>query len=97
MRTEPDQGASAPSLPPADGHFRGWVSPAVCERYGIPPDSGAAWEAGGGGAFSFKIDKKGEPWGMGRPCCVPGTMRAWDSHACRLADDAAAAHEAGLD
>ena len=31
----------------------------VCERYGVPPTPDAAWEAGGGGSFSFKIDKKG--------------------------------------
>jgi hypothetical protein len=44
---------------PADGRFRGWVAPAVCERYRIAGDPDAAWEAGGGGKFSFKIDKKG--------------------------------------
>lgn len=44
---------------PADGRFRGWVSPAVCKRYGVPPTPDAAWEAGGGGSFSFKIDKSG--------------------------------------
>ncbi|PSC70396.1 transcription factor [Micractinium conductrix] len=44
-----------------DGRFRGWVSPAVCERYDIPPDPAAAWEAGGGGNFSFKIDKTAIP------------------------------------
>ncbi|KAL4438240.1 hypothetical protein ABPG77_010601 [Micractinium sp. CCAP 211/92] len=47
-----------------DGCYRGWVSPAVCERYGIPPDAGAAWEEGGGGKFSFKIDKKAIPAGL---------------------------------
>ncbi len=42
-----------------DGRFHGWVSPAVCERYGIADCAGAAWEGNGGGKFSFKIDKKG--------------------------------------
>jgi hypothetical protein len=28
-------------------------------EYGIADDPDAAWEAGGGGKFSFKIDKKG--------------------------------------
>lgn len=51
----------APPLPrrDADGRFRGWVNPAVCERYGIPPDPDGAWAAGGGGEFSFKADKSG--------------------------------------
>ncbi|GAB4817289.1 hypothetical protein N2152v2_004335 [Parachlorella kessleri] len=44
-----------------DGHYHGWVSPAVCERYGIAGDPDEAWEAGGGGKFSFKIDKKAIP------------------------------------
>ncbi|KAL4448427.1 hypothetical protein ABPG75_005646 [Micractinium tetrahymenae] len=47
-----------------DGRYLGWVSPDVCERYGIPPDPDAAWEAGGGGKFSFKIDKKAIPAGL---------------------------------
>jgi len=33
----------------------------VCERCGIAGSADAAWEAGGGGAFSFKIDKKALP------------------------------------
>lgn len=43
----------------SDGRYHGWVSPAVCERYGVAGSAGEAWEAGGGGKFSFKIDKKG--------------------------------------
>lgn len=43
-----------------DGRFLGWVNPEICERYGIPGAPEEAWEAGGGGHFSFKIDKKGE-------------------------------------
>jgi hypothetical protein len=57
---------------PADGRFRGWVAPAVCERYGIAEDPDAAWEAGGGGKFSFKIDKKGGRPGGGWVLWVAG-------------------------
>ncbi|EFN56170.1 hypothetical protein CHLNCDRAFT_144881 [Chlorella variabilis] len=44
-----------------DGRFHGWVNPVVCERYGIAGGADTAWEAGGGGQFSFKIDKKAIP------------------------------------
>lgn len=69
-------------MPGADGRFRGWVSPAVCERYGIAGDPDAAWEAGGGGQFSFKIDKSGgwacgwvAGWGGLLACCSSGCER----------------------
>lgn len=55
----------------------------MCERYGIPPDAGAAWEAGGGGKFSFKIDKKGRRGSKGHVGQVaavpkPGQITALD-------------------
>jgi hypothetical protein len=43
-----------------DGRYHGWASPAVCERYGVAGSADEAWEANGGGKFTFKIDKKGE-------------------------------------
>ena len=49
----------------ADGRYRGWVSAAVCERFGIAGTVDAAWEAGGGGKFTFTIDRKGEGVGRG--------------------------------
>ena len=36
-----------------------WVHPEVCKQCGIASSADAAWEQGGGGTFSFKIDKKG--------------------------------------
>ena len=31
----------------------------MCERHGILHSADAAWEANGGGKFTFKVDKKG--------------------------------------
>ena len=31
----------------------------MCQRHGIQGDAAAAWEANGGGKFTFKLDKKG--------------------------------------
>lgn len=44
-----------------DGHFRGWVSKEVCERYGIAGSADEAWEQNGGGKFSFKVDRSTLP------------------------------------
>jgi Myb-like DNA-binding domain len=44
-----------------DGHYHGWVAPDIIEQYGLQGDADAAWEAEGGGAFSFKIDKRAIP------------------------------------
>ncbi|KAF8940906.1 hypothetical protein BGZ47_007568 [Haplosporangium gracile] len=37
-----------------DGHYRGWLDPGVIERYGFAKSAKDAWEANGGGSFSFK-------------------------------------------
>ena len=38
---------------------RRWVDPEVCTQYGIAATADEAWEANGGGKFSFKIDRAG--------------------------------------
>ncbi|KAF8928616.1 hypothetical protein EDD21DRAFT_407726 [Dissophora ornata] len=42
-----------------DGHYKGWLNPEVMEKYGFEKNAQEAWEANGGGAFSFK-----DPLGM---------------------------------
>lgn len=37
-----------------------WASPAICQQYGIADCAANAWSEGGGGKFSFKIDKSGK-------------------------------------
>ncbi|KAK4537620.1 hypothetical protein CDCA_CDCA13G3645 [Cyanidium caldarium] len=37
-----------------DGHFRGWVKPEVCARWGIAGNARDAWEQNGGGRFSIR-------------------------------------------
>ncbi|KAF9165760.1 hypothetical protein BGX21_001441 [Mortierella sp. AD011] len=37
-----------------DGHYKGWLNSGVMERYGFEKSAQEAWEANGGGAFSFK-------------------------------------------
>lgn len=37
-----------------DGHYKGWLSPAVMEKYGFESSAQEAWEVHGGGTFSFK-------------------------------------------
>ncbi|KAF9939869.1 hypothetical protein BGZ65_009112 [Modicella reniformis] len=37
-----------------DGHYKGWLNPVVVERYGFEKSAQEAWEANGGGIFSFK-------------------------------------------
>lgn len=37
-----------------DGHYHGWLDPGVIERYGFEKSAKDAWEANGGGSFSFK-------------------------------------------
>ncbi|KAG0375412.1 hypothetical protein BGX24_009153 [Mortierella sp. AD032] len=37
-----------------DGHYHGWLDPGVVERYGFERNAKDAWEANGGGSFSFK-------------------------------------------
>ncbi|KAF9996882.1 hypothetical protein BGZ80_007150, partial [Entomortierella chlamydospora] len=37
-----------------DGHYKGWLNSTVMERYGFEKSAQEAWEANGGGAFSFK-------------------------------------------
>ncbi|KAK3841762.1 MAG: hypothetical protein J3R72DRAFT_152252 [Linnemannia gamsii] len=37
-----------------DGHYHGWLDPGVIERYGFERNAKDAWEANGGGSFSFK-------------------------------------------
>ncbi|KAG9069669.1 hypothetical protein KI688_008991 [Linnemannia hyalina] len=37
-----------------DGHYHGWLDPGVIERYGFETNAKDAWEANGGGSFSFK-------------------------------------------
>ena len=41
------------------GPVRRWVDPEVCTQYGIAATADEAWEANGGGKFSFKIDRAG--------------------------------------
>lgn len=45
----------------SDGSFKGWVCPKVCERYGIAGSSDEAWEANGGGKWSWKPDMSAVP------------------------------------
>ena len=54
-----------------------WVAPDVCAQYGIEATADAAWEAGGGGAFSVRIDKsqipaslKARGWSDARACAA---------------------------
>ncbi|KAL3150541.1 hypothetical protein ABBQ32_000356 [Trebouxia sp. C0010 RCD-2024] len=44
-----------------EGHFNGWVCPAICQLYGIADCAASAWSEGGGGKFSFKINKSAIP------------------------------------
>ncbi|KAJ3281392.1 hypothetical protein HK104_011496 [Borealophlyctis nickersoniae] len=37
-----------------DGQYRGWLAPQLMERYGFEASAAEAWEANGGGTFSFK-------------------------------------------
>lgn len=37
-----------------------WVCPAICQLYGIADCAASAWSEGGGGKFSFKINKSGD-------------------------------------
>ncbi|KAF9113500.1 hypothetical protein BGX27_001454 [Mortierella sp. AM989] len=37
-----------------DGHYMGWLSSDIMEKYGFEKSAQEAWEANGGGAFSFK-------------------------------------------
>ncbi|KAF9915278.1 hypothetical protein BX616_006523 [Lobosporangium transversale] len=37
-----------------DGHYKGWLNEGVMKRYGFEKSAQEAWEANGGGAFSFK-------------------------------------------
>ncbi|KAF9436485.1 hypothetical protein BGZ76_003812 [Entomortierella beljakovae] len=37
-----------------DGHYKGWLNSDVVERYGFEKSAQEAWEANGGGTFSFK-------------------------------------------
>lgn len=36
------------------GHFHGWIPKQVRDRWGIEASAESAWEAEGGGKFSFK-------------------------------------------
>ncbi|KAG0316243.1 hypothetical protein BGZ99_006998 [Dissophora globulifera] len=36
-----------------DGHYKGWINPEVMERHGFEKSAQEAWDANGGGAFSF--------------------------------------------
>ena len=42
--------------PPTPPHVS-WVAPDVCARFDIEASAAAAWDAHGGGKFTFKIDK----------------------------------------
>ena len=51
-----------------DGHFTGWVNPALIEKYNLDLSATEAWEKNGGGTYSFadptgsgKKRKKGSP------------------------------------
>ncbi|KAG0238567.1 hypothetical protein BGW42_004329 [Actinomortierella wolfii] len=44
-----------------DGHYKGWINKDVMERYGFEKSAAEAWEANGGGTFSFR-----DPAGAGR-------------------------------
>ncbi|KAF9205480.1 hypothetical protein BGZ49_003969 [Haplosporangium sp. Z 27] len=37
-----------------DGHYKGWLNSCVMERYGFEKSAQEAWEANGGGEFSFR-------------------------------------------
>ncbi|KAF8924298.1 hypothetical protein BGZ52_008412 [Haplosporangium bisporale] len=37
-----------------DGHYKGWIHPEVLARYGFEKSAQDAWQAHGGGTFSFK-------------------------------------------
>ncbi|KAF9922376.1 hypothetical protein FBU30_007487 [Linnemannia zychae] len=51
-----------------DGHYHGWLDPGVIERYGFEKNAKEAWEANGGGSFSFKdpLGAQGEGSGASR-------------------------------
>ncbi|KAG0360684.1 hypothetical protein BG005_010150 [Podila minutissima] len=47
-----------------DGHYKGWIHPEVLARYGFEKSAQDAWQAHGGGTFSFK-DPLGDMNGEG--------------------------------
>ncbi|KAG0025586.1 hypothetical protein BGZ81_007068 [Podila clonocystis] len=55
-----------------DGHYKGWIHPEVLARYGFEKSAQDAWQAHGGGTFSFK-DPLGDMNGEG---AVAGTSLA---------------------
>lgn len=55
-----------------DGHYKGWIHPEVLARYGFEKSAQDAWQANGGGTFSFK-DPLGDMNGDG---AVAGTSLA---------------------
>ncbi|KAG0091230.1 hypothetical protein BGZ92_001181 [Podila epicladia] len=55
-----------------DGHYKGWIHPEVLARYGFEKSAQDAWQAHGGGTFSFK-DPLGDMNGEGP---VTGTSLA---------------------
>lgn len=52
-----------------DGHYHGWLDPGVVEKYGFEKNAKDAWEANGGGSFSFK-----DPLGLQSD--IAGTSRS---------------------
>lgn len=52
-----------------DGHYHGWLDPGVIEKYGFEKNAKDAWEANGGGSFSFK-----DPLGLQSD--IAGTSRS---------------------
>ncbi|KAG0278985.1 hypothetical protein BGZ95_002610 [Linnemannia exigua] len=52
-----------------DGHYHGWLDPGVVERYGFERNAKDAWEANGGGSFSFKAP-------LGAQADAAGTTRS---------------------
>ena len=53
----------------------------VCTQYGIAATADEAWEANGGGKFSFKIDRSGASAGM-LACLHVGPAAALPPLAC---------------
>lgn len=56
-----------PQIVSTDSHYRGWVNPELISKYGLEASAKDAWEANGGGRFTFGNGKgKGKRKGKGK-------------------------------